>query len=58
MSSPIKPEPSKGKQLPESNSIELHEKQRLEKEIENYLSLYLEDCLSSLEDEGESGYFL
>lgn len=54
----IRPEPSNGTQLPESKGIELREKEALEDEIESYLSLYLEDCFSSLEDEGESGYFL
>lgn len=54
----IKPEPLNGTQLPESKVIESSEKQRLEKEIEGYLSLYLEDCFSSLEEGEESGYFL
>ncbi|MGA2762968.1 MAG: hypothetical protein ABSG17_06355 [Spirochaetia bacterium] len=58
MYSPIKPEPLNGTQLPESKDIELREKETLEKEIEAYLSLYLEECFSSWEDEEESGYFL
>lgn len=59
MDSPIIPEPLNGTQLPESKAIESSEKEALEQEIEMYLSLYLGDCFSSLEDEGEeSGYFL
>jgi hypothetical protein len=56
----IKPEPLNGTQSPDSKDIESREKERLEKEIERYLSMYLGDCLSSLETleaEGESGYF-
>lgn len=59
MDRPIKPEPLNGTQLPESKVIESSERQTLEEEIDSYLSLYLEECFSSLEDEGEeSGYFL
>lgn len=59
MDRPKKPEPLNGTQLPESKGIKSSEKEALEEEIEMYLSLYLGDCFSSLEDEGEeSGYFL
>ena len=59
MDVPIKPDSLNGTQLPESKGIESREREALEKEIKGYLSLYLEDCLSSLEEDGEeSGYFL
>lgn len=59
MDVPIKPDSLNGTQLPESKGIESREREALEKEIKDYLSLYLEDCLSSLEEDGEeSGYFL
>ena len=61
MDRPIKPKPPNGTQLPESKGIELREKQTLEEEINSYLAMYLDDCLSALktlEEEEESGYFL